>query len=123
MKAARLTRIASEVVSAVQGELPVDVAAVARAVPVHLEAAPGAETAGDADPQDLLGLFVGTPHGEALAADSAEPPRIFLYMENLWDYAGEEAGAFRDEVRTTYLHELGHAIGWDEDQVAGRGLD
>jgi predicted Zn-dependent protease with MMP-like domain len=30
---------------------------------------------------------------------------------------------FRDEVRLTYLHELGHYLGWDEDELAARGLD
>jgi predicted Zn-dependent protease with MMP-like domain len=26
-------------------------------------------------------------------------------------------------VRLTYLHELGHYFGWDEDQLTSRGLD
>jgi len=30
---------------------------------------------------------------------------------------------FREEVERTYLHELGHYLGWDEDDVAARGLD
>jgi predicted Zn-dependent protease with MMP-like domain len=30
---------------------------------------------------------------------------------------------FRKEVRLTYLHELGHYLGWDEDQVAAHGLE
>jgi len=44
-------------------------------------------------------------------------------MANLWDFAEGDAEAFREEVRLTYLHELGHFLGWDEDQVAARGLD
>jgi predicted Zn-dependent protease with MMP-like domain len=51
------------------------------------------------------------------------PPQIFLYMANLWDFAGEDVEAFRSEVRLTYLHELGHFLGWDEDDVASRGLE
>ena len=31
--------------------------------------------------------------------------------------------AYREEVRITYLHELGHYLGWDEDEVAERGLE
>jgi predicted Zn-dependent protease with MMP-like domain len=31
--------------------------------------------------------------------------------------------AFRAEARLTFLHELGHYLGWDEDQVSARGLD
>ena len=30
---------------------------------------------------------------------------------------------FRDECRLTYLHELGHYLGWDEDDLTARGLD
>jgi predicted Zn-dependent protease with MMP-like domain len=26
-------------------------------------------------------------------------------------------------VRLTYLHELGHYLGWDEDEIAERGLE
>jgi predicted Zn-dependent protease with MMP-like domain len=26
-------------------------------------------------------------------------------------------------VRVTYLHELGHFLGWDEEDLAARGLD
>ena len=31
--------------------------------------------------------------------------------------------AFREETRLTYLHELGHYLGWGEDELAARGLD
>ena len=30
---------------------------------------------------------------------------------------------FRDEVHTTYLHELGHYLGLDEDDLTERGLE
>lgn len=44
-------------------------------------------------------------------------------MENLWDFAEGDVETFRDETRLTYLHELGHYLGWDEDELAARGLD
>ena len=72
---------------------------------------------------DILGLFTGSAHGEELSLDNPAPPQILLYLENLWDFAEEDLEIFRDEVRLTYLHELGHYLGWDEDQVAARGLD
>ena len=46
-----------------------------------------------------------------------------LYLESLWDFAEGDAEIFRDEVRITYLHELGHYLGWGEDEVAARGLE
>ena len=51
------------------------------------------------------------------------PPQIVLFLENILDYAEGDPAAFRDEVRLTYLHELGHYLGWDENEIAQRGLD
>jgi predicted Zn-dependent protease with MMP-like domain len=51
------------------------------------------------------------------------PPQILLFLENIWDYAGGDTGLYRDEVRITYYHELGHYLGWDEDELSRRGLD
>ena len=51
------------------------------------------------------------------------PPQILLFLANIWDYAGGAEPAFREEVRVTYLHELGHYLGWDESDLEVRGLD
>jgi predicted Zn-dependent protease with MMP-like domain len=123
MKESRLVQIASDAVAATQRRLPPDIREAARAVPVRFEAAPAADVLADGFEPDLLGLFTGSPHGTELSGGDLEPPRIHLYTANLWDFAEEDVGAFRDEVRLTYLHELGHFLGWDEDQVAARGLD
>jgi len=122
MKASRLAQIASEAVAATLRELPPEILEAARSVPVHFEAAPGADVLAEGFEPDLLGLFTGNPHGEGPSAGDA-PAQIHIYTANLWDYAGEDVGAFRDEVRLTYLHELGHFLGWDEDEIAARGLD
>jgi predicted Zn-dependent protease with MMP-like domain len=116
MKGSRLVQIASEVVAATQRELPPEIVTVARDVPVLFEGRPGPDLLAEGVEPDILGLFSGAPHGSG----ETEPPQIYLYTVNLWEYA---AGAFRDEVRLTYLHELGHFLGWDEDQIASRGLD
>jgi predicted Zn-dependent protease with MMP-like domain len=92
-------------------------------VPVHYEALPDADVLADGFPDDILGLFSGDAHGTELAHDQPHPPQIVLYLENLWDYAEEDRAIFRDEVRLTYLHELGHYFGWDEDELTARGLD
>jgi predicted Zn-dependent protease with MMP-like domain len=119
MKASRLVRMASDVVAGTQRELPPDIREAAKTVPVRLEDAPSPELLAEGFEADILGLFSGAPHGSA----EAGPPQIYLYMANLWDFAGEEESAFREEVRLTYLHELGHYLGWDEDQLSARGLD
>jgi predicted Zn-dependent protease with MMP-like domain len=51
------------------------------------------------------------------------PAEIELFLENLWDFADGDHKVFCDEVRITYLHELGHFLGWDEDDLAARELD
>lgn len=72
---------------------------------------------------DLLGLFEGQSHAEALhAAEPGDLPRIRLFLDNLWDYADRDRATFREEVRVTLLHELGHYLGLDEDQVEALGL-
>lgn len=59
----------------------------------------------------------------APTSPSPTPPQILLYLTSLWEFSGEDPEIFRDEVRVTYLHELGHYLGWGEDDLAQRGLD
>ena len=51
------------------------------------------------------------------------PPQIILFLENLWDFAEGDESVFREEVATTLLHELGHYLGLDEDELTDRGLE
>jgi len=121
---ARLTALARPVVDAAQRRLPAEVREVAGAVPVCYEAAPNADIIAEGWEPDILGMFVGHEHGGALSFDEVPlPPQILLFLENLWDYAEGDEGIYCDEVRLTYLHELGHYLGWDEDEVARRGLE
>ena len=123
MDHARLVQIAADAVGAAQRQLPADIRAVARNVPVHYEAAPSEDLIADGFEPDILGLFTGNPHGTELAHDTPAPPQILLYVESLWDFAEGEVDVYREEVRLTYLHELGHYLGWDEDQLTARGLE
>jgi predicted Zn-dependent protease with MMP-like domain len=69
-------------------------------------------------------LHVGQEHGGELQDGGIPlPPQILLFLENIRDYAEGDESLYRDEVRLTYLHELGHYLGWDEDEVARRGLE
>jgi predicted Zn-dependent protease with MMP-like domain len=119
----QLTSLAVETVTHTQHALPTALRTLAGAVPVHYEGLPDADTLNEGFPDDILGLFSGDPHGSALTHDQPQAPHIILYLENIWDYAEADPRSFRDEVRLTYLHELGHYFGWDEDELAARGLD
>jgi predicted Zn-dependent protease with MMP-like domain len=70
---------------------------------------------------DLLGLFVGPSFGDE--GKVPLPPQIILFLENLWEMAEEDDAFYREEVRTTYLHELGHYLGLDEIDLEERGLE
>lgn len=123
MNFAALNEVAAAVVGAAQRQLPPDLRALARGVPVHYEKAPRPDVLADGFEPDILGLFTGNPHGEELASENPAPAQILLYLPNLWEFAEENMETFREEVRLTYLHELGHYLGWDEDDLAQRGLD
>ncbi len=123
MDLTRLTQIAAEAVGAAQRQLPPPIRPLAREVAVHYERAPAADVLADGFEPDILGLFTGRPHGGELATDDPTPPQILLYLESLWDFAEEDVEIFREEVRITYLHELGHYLGWGEDELTARGLD
>ena len=120
----RLTAVARQVVAAAQRRLPAEVRAAAEAVPVCYEPFPNEAIQAEGWEPDILGLFVGHEHGGELRDDPAPlPPQILLFLENIWDYAEGDESVYRDEVRLTYFHELGHYLGWDEDEVAERGLE
>jgi predicted Zn-dependent protease with MMP-like domain len=124
MKFSQLITLAAKTVTAAQDALPPDLHPLARAVPVSYEPMPNDAILADGLESDILGLFVGPPHGAAQAPDLADvPPQILLFLGNLWDYAEADVQIFCEEVRLTYLHELGHFLGWDEEDLAARGLD
>ncbi len=75
----------------------------------------------DLDP-DLLGLFEGNARCDPLPEAPDEMPRIRLFLDNLWDDCSGDLQTYRHEVRITFLHELGHYLGLDEDQVSELGL-
>jgi predicted Zn-dependent protease with MMP-like domain len=123
MDFAQLTQIAADTVGAAQRQLPPEIRPLARGVAVHYERLPAADVIAEGFPADILGLFTGSAHGTELSHDNPAPPQILLYLENLWDFAENDVDVFREETRLTYLHELGHYLGWDEDQLTARGLD
>lgn len=71
-------------------------------------------------PPDLFGLFLGA--SELDGSFSAEhPPHIRLFQRNL-ERACTSMTELHEEIRITLYHELGHALGLDEDGVDAVGL-
>lgn len=54
---------------------------------------------------------------------SEAPGPIVLYIGAIYMECEETGADFAEEVRITYLHELGHHLGLDEDDLAQRGLE
>ena len=119
----RLCRAAQEEVDALLRALPPPLRSRAVALPVTFEPAPAQALVEEGLDADLLGLFNGEAFPEGVVGGDPLPAHITLYLENLWDYADGDAAIYREEVRRTYLHELGHYLGLDEDQLADRDLD
>ncbi len=93
----------------------------ARQLPVTFERVPNAGLQADGIEPDTLGLFVGPDFADE--GNVPMPPQIILFLENLRDLAEDDPEIFREEVRTTLLHELGHYLGLDEDGLVERGLE
>ena len=117
----RMLRLAETEVKHARDKLPEEVRGKARAVPVLFEPWPSDELVADGVDPSLLGLFSGEAYPDE-ASDLPMPPQVQIFLENLWDYCEEDEPTFREEVRITYLHELGHYLGWDEQDLERRGL-
>jgi predicted Zn-dependent protease with MMP-like domain len=117
----RLQALALAEVEATLAALPAPLREQARKLPVTLEPVPNAGFIADGIGPDTLGLFVGPEFADEEAVPL--PPQIILFLENLWDFAEGDEEIFREEVHTTYLHELGHYLGLDEDELTDRGLE
>ncbi|MBU3665193.1 MAG: hypothetical protein FGM15_04850 [Chthoniobacterales bacterium] len=113
---------AHQIIAETLREIPEELRAAAQQVPVCIEERPGQDLLDDGLDPDILGLFVGAPRHEADNEPGA-PPQIILYMENILEECRCEGTTFADEVRRTYLHELGHYLGLDEEDLAARDLD
>ncbi len=72
----------------------------------------------------ILGVFAGTPLDERLDTQAShhETVRITLFQKNLERFARTRE-ELHEEIRITVLHEVGHLLGLDEDELYDRGLD
>ena len=118
-----MKRLALTEVEATLAALPVPLRERAAPLPVTFERVPHADFVAEGIEADSLGLFTGPAFGEEEHCASPVPPQIILYLENLWDFAEADEEIYLEEVHTTYLHELGHYLGLDEDDLTERGLD
>jgi predicted Zn-dependent protease with MMP-like domain len=117
----KLCAIALSEIEATIESLPKLLRERAEKLPVIFERRPNADLQVDGIESDTLGLFIGPEFADE--ENVPMPPQIILFLENIWDVAETDEKLFREEVRTTFLHELGHYLGLDEDDLTERGLE
>lgn len=118
-----LSKWADEEVKGVLGALPPELTKPAKACAISFEERPGRGVRDEELEGDELGLFEGQSLLEEPGVVAGEMPRIRLFLRNLWEWVEEDEQDYRDEVGTTFMHELGHYFGWDEQDVEERGLE
>lgn len=116
-------RRAEAIVSEVRAALPEPVRAAAAGVAVRLDRRVPRHWLDDGVEPDSLGLFSGPSMRDAGAGAGDEAPLVSLFLENILDWCGGDEDAFDEEVERTFLHELGHFLGLEEDDMAPRDLD
>jgi len=72
----------------------------------------------------ILGLFRGAPWGQKASMDpwSHFPSSIVLFQKNLERFARSRKELV-EQIGVTLVHEVGHFLGLDEDELYERGLD
>jgi len=108
-------------------ELPEPVRRYLANVAIAVEDLPRDEDLLAGDPPlspSILGIFRGSSLGQKGASDpwSHFPSSIVLYQRNL-ERAAADREELLDEIATTLLHEVGHFLGLDEEQLRERGLE
>lgn len=70
------------------------------------------------------GYYDGVPYGERLPSEGMPylPDRIYLFRGPLVEDFPEHDELI-EQIRITLVHELGHVIGFDEDDLEERGLE
>lgn len=115
-----LLKVASQEIEQIRAELPDSLREALKGVATVLEEFPSLEHEADGVESDQLGLFEGA---DATDPSSPQMPRIVLWLGNLWEMCDADEDSYREEVRITFLHEVGHYLGLDEGDLFQRGLE
>lgn len=123
-----MVRVSDAVFDAVlqqaMASLPEPFAAILERVPVIVDPWPSAELAarGDVD-DDLCGLFVGPPLAEWNSSDAPPETAVIYLFQRPLERSCDSKAELREQIRITLLHELGHALGFDEEGLQRIGLE
>ena len=95
-------------------------------VPVIVQDLPAIELLQGQEPPldpDLLGLFDGIPLPETAEMEGIPRPNyIYLFQRNL-ERLAHDRDELVEEIANTLYHELGHYLGFEEEDMEGLGLE
>jgi len=106
-----LTARAQVVIDATNAELPEPLSAEVLAVPCLFQEWHPTK-------KSILGVYVNVGR----TAISARKGPIILYLRAIESYCKGRNQDFEAQIKKTYLHELGHHMGWNEVEVREHGL-
>jgi len=75
----------------------------------------------DSPQHNLYGDFFGVPLDDAALASGAAAD-IVLYASTIWEEAKGDAAELQHMTIKTLMHELGHYLGLDHEELGHRGL-
>jgi len=102
--------------------LPEELRAQLSSVAVVLQRRPDSRQTKEGIENDCLGLFTG-PSLRDGGDNTPLPPQIILFLDNIFEESLESGRSFSEELRRTFLHELGHYLGLDEHDLRIRDID
>lgn len=117
----RLRAAAEKVVRELMANLPAPIRQKLRDIAIVYESAPTPEMIRDGVEPDLMGLFTGEAYGSTEQA--VVSPEIHLFLENIWEDSEHDPAEYREQLRVTLLHEIGHYLGLEEEGLAARDLE
>lgn len=113
-----------EVIEEVIEQLPDRFRRAARSAFIEVQDQPDADTVrrlGLPGRRSLLGLYTGVPNTErTIHASGTLPDRIILYHKNILGICRTDQEVI-EQIRITLLHEVGHLLGMDDDELRALG--
>ncbi|MBD3266547.1 hypothetical protein GF373_07735 [bacterium] len=114
-----------DLIEEIMDELPDDVSETLEQVTITIQDYPSAAQLArlrSSGRNSILGLYEGVPYpNQTFFTPTVYPPAIVLFKKNIERYARSRP-RMKEQVQRTLLHEIGHHLGLDEEDLRQRGL-